>query len=171
MSISYLFWNSPSPPHGSQALRKRHHLETPWHVPCPRTAAPPPSCSLISSGRVGPFVFLGVMVRGSRLGDPEGHVSIHASWSFWVWGEGSSLLTHPLPGCTALETKGGSGGVKLRLVLRPKRTVFTNNYHIIINTRERHDVKMKLLKTFLDYHSALYKLTDNPIRHSSRLWV
>ena len=62
-------------------------------------------------------------------------------------------------------------GAKLWLVLCPKRTFFTNNYHIIINPRERHDVKMKLLKTFLDSHLALYKLTDNPIRHSSRLWV
>lgn len=56
----------------------------------------------------------------------------------------------PFPGCTSREMK-GPASVKLRLDLPPESPFFTIDDRIIINTQERHDVKMKLLKTvFLD---------------------
>lgn len=56
----------------------------------------------------------------------------------------------PFSGCTSREMK-GPVSVKLLLDLPPKSPFFTRDDRIVINTQERHDVKMKLLKTvFLD---------------------
>lgn len=52
----------------------------------------------------------------------------------------------PFPGCTSREMK-SPVCVKLLLDLPPKSPFFPSDDHIIINTQERHDVKMKLLKT------------------------
>lgn len=58
-------------------------------------------------------------------------------------------------------------GVKSGLFFARERTFFSNNYCIIINTQERHDVKNEITENiFGPQHLALYKLTDNPIRHS-----
>lgn len=48
----------------------------------------------------------------------------------------------PFPGCTSREMK-SPASVKLLLDLPPKSPFFTGDDHIIINTQERHDVKMK----------------------------
>lgn len=56
------------------------------------------------------------------------------------------LVSVPFPGCASRETK-SPVRVKLLLDLPPKSPFFPSDDHIIINTQERHDVKIKLLKT------------------------
>lgn len=54
-----------------------------WRVPClPTDGCPNLSCSLIPNNPVGSFGFSLSHGAGSSLGHREGHVSIHASWSF-----------------------------------------------------------------------------------------
>lgn len=91
---------------------------------------------------------------GSGLGHREDvspstlpRVSEHSSATGFIPAGASLLPRMHLEG----NQRGVPWGVEPRLVLRPERTVFfTDNYRIIVNTQERRDVKMKLLKTFLD---------------------
>lgn len=60
-------------------------------------------------------------------------------------------VTHlSFPGHTSRETKKGPVRCQVKACSLPERTFFSNNYCIIISLQERHDVKSKLLKTFLD---------------------
>lgn len=121
----------------------------PWHFPClPAYGCPNLSCPTISLPFSSP--------TGSWSGEQSGwiqgtrwrprYLKFLSIWGHWVHPADPSFL----PREYFKGNKRSPGGVKLLLVLSPKRTFSTNNYHIIINTRERHDVKMKLLKTFLD---------------------
>lgn len=173
------FLEQPIPDNHRWVLRKYHCIETLWCVPCLSTdGCPNRSCSVLSQDVVGSFFFFSffnwVTVRGEVWMTPRDmstsslpRVSERSGVTGFIPADPSFLPRMPFK----RNKKRVLWGVKSWLVLCPKRTFFTNNYHIIINTQERHDVKMKLLKTFLDQHLALYKLTDNPIRHSSRLWV
>lgn len=154
-SLSFL--GQPIPTNHRWVLRKYHCIETPWSVPCLSTdSCPNRSCSFLSKDVVGSFFFFSfhwVMVGGAAWVTPRDmstsslpRVSEHSGVTGFIPADPSLLPRMPFK----RNKRRVLWGVKLRLVLCPKRTFFTNNYHIIINTRERHDVKMKLLKTFLD---------------------
>ena len=120
---------------------------------CPQMAAQiSPACSFPKI-LLSLFFFHWVMKRGSSLGDRDRHGQHPCFRGFLSIQKllGSFLLTHhSFPGYTSRETKEGSCEVSSQDLFFSRENFFSNNYRIIINTQERHDVKMKLLKTFLD---------------------
>ena len=137
------------------ALSKCRHTETWWSVSClPTDGCPNLSCTFISKDVIGTFFLPMGQDGGSRLGDREGHGHHPCFLGFPSIQRllGSfPLIHHSFPGCTSRDTKEGSFlRCQVETCSLPKENLFSNNYHLIINTQERHDVKMKLLKTFLD---------------------
>lgn len=137
------------------ALSKCHCIETWWRVPCLPTRGCPKSLLLVHFQR---YCWLFSSSTGSWWGE-------HPGWPRQTWSRSTlprvsehSDVTGFFPADPSLLARMHFKrnrtrvlwGVKSRLVLCPKRTFFSNNYHIVVSTQERHDVKMKLLKTFLD---------------------
>lgn len=136
------------------ALRKCHYIETCGVSPaCPQMAAQTSPAHSFPTTLLVLLVFHWVTVRGAAwvtVRDMSASmlpgVSEHSSKMGFIPADASSIPSMHFEG----HKRRVLWGVKLQLVLCLKRTVFTDNYHIIVNTQERHDVKMKLLKTFLD---------------------
>jgi len=134
------------------ALSKCHGTDS---VSClPTDGCPNLSCLLISKDTVVSFFSsTGSWRGGAAWVTVTDMVSIHASEDFWAFRSYWALSCWPItPSQDTLQEKQKKGPVRcqVKTCSLPERTFFSNNYHIIINTQERHDVKMKLLKTFLD---------------------
>lgn len=120
----------------------------------PTDGCPNLSCLLISKDTVVSFF----LPLGHEVGEQPGWpwqtwFNIQASEDFGAFRSYWVLSCWPItPSQDTLQEKQKKGPVRcqVKTCSLPERTFFSNNYRIIINTQERHDVKMKLLKTFLD---------------------